>query len=236
MGEGWSDFYALCLLSEPSDDPNGVYATGGYASYRLAGFNYTENYYFGIRRYPYTTDMSKNPLTFKDIDPVRADPHFTVPINPLFGGTDPSEVHNQGEVWCMTLREVWANLVSKWGWEVGNQLAMQLVTDGLMLAPANATFLEARDGILQADLVDNCGWHCVEICSGSATRGIGYGASFTSSDTQPACVAGYDPPPDIGAPDRIPEVLITPAAGGALLAGDTNAIFIRVSDALGVTN
>ena len=236
MGEGWSDFYALCLLSEPTDDPNGVYATGGYASYRLAGLDYTENYYFGIRRYPYTTDMSKNPLTFKDIDPVKADPHFTVPVNPLVGGTDPSEVHNQGEVWCMTLREVWANLVSKWGWEIGNQLAMQLVTDGLRLAPANATFLEARDGILQADLVDNGGENYVEIWSGFAKRGMGYSAACPSSDTTLGVVEAFDLPPDIGTPDGILEVRITPASGEVLLAGDTNSIFLRVSDALGVTN
>lgn len=236
MGEGWSDFFALCLLSESTDDPNGVYATGGYASYRLSGFNFTDNYYFGIRRYPYTTDMAKNPLTFKDIDPTRASSHFGVPISPLFGGTDPSEVHNQGEVWCMTLREVWANLVSKWGWEVGNQLAMQLVTDGLMLAPANASFLEARDGILQADLVDNGGENYLEIWSGFAKRGMGYSAFCPLSDTTIGVWEAFDLPPDVGTPDGILEVLITPASQEALLAGDTNSIFIRVSDALGVTN
>ena len=32
LGEGWSDFYALSLLSESSDDPNACYASGGYAS------------------------------------------------------------------------------------------------------------------------------------------------------------------------------------------------------------
>ena len=46
---------------------NGNYAAGGYATYQLSGL--TQNYYYGIRRYPYTTDMTKNPLTFKDIDP-----------------------------------------------------------------------------------------------------------------------------------------------------------------------
>jgi hypothetical protein len=29
MGEGWSDFYALALLSEPTDDPLGTYAVWG---------------------------------------------------------------------------------------------------------------------------------------------------------------------------------------------------------------
>ncbi|MEY3897899.1 MAG: hypothetical protein RLZZ214_3420, partial [Verrucomicrobiota bacterium] len=51
MGEGWSDFYSLCLLSDTGDDPNGTYAAGAYASYQLGGLS--QNYYFGIRRYPY---------------------------------------------------------------------------------------------------------------------------------------------------------------------------------------
>jgi hypothetical protein len=38
MGEGWSDFYALSLLNgTQADDPNAAYASGGYATYRLAG-------------------------------------------------------------------------------------------------------------------------------------------------------------------------------------------------------
>ena len=83
MGEGWSDFYALALLSEPGDDVNGNYASGGYATYQLGGL--TQNYYFGIRRYPYSTDMSKNPLTFKDIDPAQASSHPGVPRSPIIG-------------------------------------------------------------------------------------------------------------------------------------------------------
>ena len=61
MGEGWSDFYGMTLLSQAGDDVNGVYAAGAYASYKIGGASDTQNYYFGIRRYPYTTDMSKTP-------------------------------------------------------------------------------------------------------------------------------------------------------------------------------
>jgi hypothetical protein len=49
MGEGWSDFYALCLLSEAGDDPDANYAAGACSTRRLIpGFD--QNYYFGIRR------------------------------------------------------------------------------------------------------------------------------------------------------------------------------------------
>ena len=61
MGEGWSDFFALALLSEPGDDSDGVYAAAGYVTFQLS----QTNYYFGIRRYPYCTDLAKNPLTLK---------------------------------------------------------------------------------------------------------------------------------------------------------------------------
>ena len=63
MGEGWSDFYALALLSEEKDDLDGNYPIGAYLSYQLDKL--AENYYFGIRRYPYTTALTRNPLTFK---------------------------------------------------------------------------------------------------------------------------------------------------------------------------
>ena len=49
-------FYALALLSEPGDDVHGTYACGAYVSLLLQ-YGYAQNYYYGIRRYPYTTDL-----------------------------------------------------------------------------------------------------------------------------------------------------------------------------------
>ena len=46
--------------------------------------------------------MTKNPLTFKDIDPTQASAHAGIPKGPI-GSSTASEVHNQGEVWCVTL-------------------------------------------------------------------------------------------------------------------------------------
>jgi hypothetical protein len=236
MGEGWSDFYSLCLLSESTDDVNGNYAWGAYVADNL--FGETANYYFGLRRYPYTTDMSKNPLTFKDIDPQQADPHIETPINSVFGGNPADEVHNQGEVWCVTLREVWSSLVSKYGWTNGNELVLQLVTDGLNLAPENATFLEARDGIIQADEILTGGSDYVEIWTAFAKRGMGFSASAPDSSTTIGVLESFDLPPDIatGPPDGILEVTINPAPGTVMIAGDTNAIFVGVRDTAIVTN
>src|SRR5262249_13417187 len=141
MGEGWSDFYRLSLLSEAGDDVNGGYAAAGYASYQVNGM--TQKYYFGIRRYPYCTAMKKNPLTIRDIDRAQASTHRGIPRSTVIG-TTANEVHNIGEVWCVTLWDARANLINKYGWAVGNQKMLQLVTDGMNLSPANPNFLQAR--------------------------------------------------------------------------------------------
>jgi extracellular elastinolytic metalloproteinase len=61
------------------------------------------------------------------------------------------EVHDIGEVWCAALmmmtRKLRAALVND---QQGYRLAWQMVVDGLKLTPANPTFLDARDAILQA--------------------------------------------------------------------------------------
>jgi hypothetical protein len=191
MGEGWSDWYAMAVLSEAGDDVNGVYSSGAYVTYMFNGL--TQNYYFGIRRYPYCTDMTKNPLTFKDIDPAQASAHTGIPRSPVINNTA-NEVHNMGEVWCMTLREARANLINKYGWAVGNHLILQLVTDGMKLSPANPNFLQARDSILQADQVDNGGADLAELWAAFAKRGMGYSATSPSSSTTTGLHEAFDTP------------------------------------------
>ncbi|MBA4150027.1 MAG: M36 family metallopeptidase [Verrucomicrobia bacterium] len=181
MGEGWSDFYALALLSESGDFINGNYAVGGYLTH-LMGVGYLQNYYFGIRRYPYSTEMTKNPLTFKDIDPGQASSHAGIPRNPNIGSTAES-VHNQGEVWCVALWDARASLISKHGFPVGNELILQLVTDGMNLSPANPNFLQARDAILLADRVNNDGANQNELWAAFAKRGMGVFATSPASST-----------------------------------------------------
>ncbi len=180
MGEGWSDFYALSLLAEATDDPNGTYAPGGYATHQLSGL--TQNYYYGIRRYPYSTDLTKNPLTFKDIDPGQFSSHPGIPHSPIFGDF-PAEVHCQGEVWCAALWEARANLIAKWGHAVGNELILQLVTDGMKLSPANPTFLQARDAIIAADQVKSGGENRLQLWAAFAKRGMGVSAIAPNSST-----------------------------------------------------
>lgn len=197
MGEGWSDYMALSILSQNTDDPDGVYAFGGYVTYLLAGTGILENYYFGIRNYPYSTDMTKNPLTFKDIDPTQISPHLGVPLSPLDSPFNPAVVndeHHNGEILCVTLWDVRANLVHKYGNDVGNRTASRLVIDGMKLGPANPNFLQTRDAIILADQVNNGGANFTEIWKGFAKRGMGVNAVSPASTSLTGVVENYELP------------------------------------------
>lgn len=195
LGEGWSDFYALCLTSDPSQDPNAVYPMGPYSTHMLSSL-VDSNYYFGIRRYPYCTDMTKSPLTFKDIDYRQASTHVGVPLSPRYGSSNSvaNQVHAIGEVWCGMLWDVRAALIAKRGSAAGNERVLQLVTDAMKLSPANPNFIQARDAILQADLVLSGGADVAEITSAFARRGLGMEASSPTNGSTDGVVESFDLP------------------------------------------
>ncbi len=224
MGEGWSDWYAITLLSESGDDLGGCTAAGGYATYQFYGL--AENYYFGIRRYPYSTNFSKNPLTFKDIDPTQADDHAGIPKNPVIGGGGADEVHNQGEVWCATLWEARVNFINQHGFTIGNQLILQLVTDGMKLAPANPNFLQARDAILVAELILTGGTNRLALWRAFAKRGMGFFATSPDSSTTIGVIEDFSLPDDL---------LVMPNVG-VTAAGPVNGPFTPLSQTYSLTN
>ena len=181
MGEGWSDFFALSLLNNTNaDNPNGKYATGAYATYQLSGL--TDNYLYGIRRFPYSTDNSVNPLTWADVDDVTYDPSGGISPSPLnFGGNGALEVHNVGEIWALSLWEVRSRIIAdpagaNGDVPTGNHTMLQLVTDALKMTPINPSFTEARDALIDADCAANACANERSIWAGFADRGLGYGA------------------------------------------------------------
>ena len=201
MNEGTSDFFALSVLSQEGDDPSGTYPTGGYllylASFVPGGRPFTNNYYFGIRRYPYCTNLLKDPLTYKDIDPAQADPHSAVPyttVDFLQPPTPAYEVHNAGEVWATTLWEMRVKLVAKHGFTLGNPMTLRLVIDAMRVAPVAPNFLQMRDAILLADRLDNNGTNYLEIWSAFAKRGMGGAATSPDGTTCFGVVEAYDLP------------------------------------------
>lgn len=164
MGEGWSDWYAMSILSKPSDNPRASYP---FASYVVQKFTQ------GIRRLPYSTNKSINPITYADIDPTQS--RFD---------TNVTAVHSVGEVWCQALWEVRANFIDTYGFEVGKNMIEQLVTDALKLTPINPSMIDGRDAILLADQINNDGANQCLIWQGFAARGLGFSSSSLGGTSQ----------------------------------------------------
>jgi len=177
-GEGWSDYFGLMMTTNwatatTADGtlarPIGTYVLGQIPTGA------------GIRRYPYSTNMSIDPLTYANVATSTA-------------------VHNIGEVWCSTLWDMtWSIIQMQNAIEPnlynsastgGNNVALQLVIQGLKMQPCQPGFLDARDAILAADsLLYNGRYHCA-IWSAFARRGMGVsarqGLSTSATDQTPA--------------------------------------------------
>ncbi len=197
MGEGWSDFYAIALLATPSTNVDLAQPSSPYAYY-LVGRS-EQNYYFGSRRYPYSTSFSINPLTLQDTSSTPR-LHHGVSYNPFWStlpDVNPTRIHNVGEVWCNALLEVRRRLIKKHGFNIGSPLAIQLVTDGMKLSPVNPTFLEARDAIIQADVALTGGDSAHELWSAFAYRGFGLSANMPSRTSSLTVTEAYDQPGDM---------------------------------------
>ncbi len=142
MSEGWGDFNALLMMLREGDNRDGVYAVAPYAF-----ANGTPNSaYFGLRRFPYSRDRSKNDLSFRHIGDENPLPTAT----PGFPGGPNSEVHNAGEVWTTMMWEALNALVDQHGVTIGRRRMSDYVVAGLLLTPPDASFTEGRDAILAA--------------------------------------------------------------------------------------
>ena len=207
MGEGWGDFYGHAMLSEPSDPINGIYSMGGYDTY-LGAAAYTNNYYFGIRRYPkaviaFTGGANNKPhnaFVFSHANAgcggLTTATNFAFARGP-FGSATCDQVHNLGEIWSSTLWEVRARFVTRLGWAVGNRRILQFVTDGMKLAPIGPTFLQERDAIIAAAQASGTEADVSDIWAGFALRGMGFSASVTNAGTganNTIVVDGFDLP------------------------------------------
>jgi hypothetical protein len=185
MAEGWGDFYSRLLLSTADEDVNGVYPMAPYVSFGFSSVG-TDNYYYGIRRFPYATKAATggpmnrphNPLTLADIDPAQinvADGAYPAMAGPHIS-TQADQVHVAGEVWCALLTEVRARIIARLGFVAGNQRMLQITTDSMKLMQLNPNFIQARDAILVADIAGFGGADTNDIWAGFASRGAGFRA------------------------------------------------------------
>jgi uncharacterized repeat protein (TIGR01451 family) len=244
MGEGWSDFYALSLLNNTNaDDPNGKYAAGSYATYKLIA-GYTDNYLYGIRRFPYCTDSTVNPLTWGDIDDVTNNLSGGIAASPVnFNGNGGMEVHNIGEIWANTLWQMRANIIAdpagaNGDVPTGNVTALRLVTNGLKMTPIDPTFVDARDALLDADCAASTCANEKSIWSAFAKRGLGYRAetpynvSFGYSAGHMAIKESFQQPYlDVKAP--LTDVVINDSAtnnNGAIDPGESFLMTVKLTN------
>jgi MYXO-CTERM domain-containing protein len=151
LGEGWSDFVALLAVVRASDAAvasnagwAGAYAVAGYA---MGTSTPDDAYYFGLRRFPYSTDFTRNPLTFKHIqDGVVLPTGRPIADN----GYSNAEEHNAGEVWATMLWEAYAALLSspRFTFDQARDRMADYLVASLKATPADPTFVEARDAWL----------------------------------------------------------------------------------------
>lgn len=169
MGEGWSDWFALTLTTKPSDTAVTRRGVGTYVNFEAPDGN-------GIRPTPYSTDMSVDPATYAAV----ANPAITQP-------------HGIGYVWNTMLWEMYWNLVDRHGYDAnlydpwtagGNNLALQLVMDGLKMQPCSPGFVDGRNAILTADSALTGGANQCEIWRAFSKRGLGASANQGSSNNR----------------------------------------------------
>jgi extracellular elastinolytic metalloproteinase len=203
MGEAWGDWYGLDFLVDQgleTDNPDaydvlvGKYVDGG-GTIRSEPLDCTVG--APATACPGTAAAGSGGYTYGDFGRVYA-------LGP--------EVHADGEIWGQTLwdlRKV-----------IGSKQSESLVTRAMELSPANPSFLDMRNSILQADLVVNGGKQQKKIWKVFASRGMGYfAAAIDGGDVEP--VEDFALPPAANTPRGALTGKVTDRDTGAAVAGLT---------------
>lgn len=176
MGEGWSDYMGLIMSIKSGDLGSDARGIGTY-------LNSEAPYANGIRSYPYSTDFAENPHTYDDIK-------------------TESVPHGVGSVWAAMLWEMTWELIAEYGFDSdiydgtgGNNIAMNLVIEGMKLQPCNPGFVDGRDGILAADAALYAGANECLIWDAFSRRGLGFSATQGTSSSRSDGTEAYDLPP-----------------------------------------
>ena len=205
-GEGWSDYNGLILTTDWSI----ALITDGFNKKRPIG-TYVLGQQptgAGIRLYPYSTNISINPLTYANMG--------VAPVG--------TEVHNIGEILCATLWDMTWNIIQTDGINPnffdntvagGNSVAYKLVIEGLKLQGCSPGYIDVRNGILQADQNLYGGAHYCSIWSAFARRGMGFSASQGSSNSATDQTPAFDLPP-------APTITAQPASVSVCIGANTS--------------
>lgn len=183
MGEGWSDYFALMTTTNWATaqvtDGSLLRPIGNY----VTGQSVTGS---GIRTYPYTTNMNRNPWTYG-----------------MVSTSTNGEPHAIGEIWAATLWDMTWNIIQMKGINPdlynasatgGNSIALKLITEGMKLQACRPGFLDGRDAILKADSILYAGQYSCAIWKAFARRGMGILAIQGSSDNYTDQLADFTVP------------------------------------------
>jgi len=218
LGEGWADFHALLMMVKVEDaliptNPSfaGTYTAGSYVDGGPSlPINPNQGFYYGIRRYPYSTNFLKNPLTFKHIQD-----GIPLPISPpaKLNGYPNSEVHNTGEVWANTLWGCYALLLNSNGRLTFNQAQDRMkryLVAAYKMTPPNPTFLEARDALLSVMYAQD---HSDFVSCGQAFAQRGAGSNAVAPDRFDNNNSGVEESYSFGAALEFSGATVTDTAG-----------------------
>lgn len=206
MGEGWSDYFSLVTTVPPNSDGSSGRGIGAYVREQGVEGN-------GIRRLPYSTSMEVNSHTYSDI----------------VGSSGP---YGTGEVWTVTLWDLYWSMVEKYGWDDdlyhgtgGNNMAIQLVMDGMKFQPCEPGFEDGRDAILAADRALYGGANQCLIWEVFARRGIGYNALQRSVGDENDGQEGFKT-----LPSCIQELQLSKQVTEEIRAGETIEVTLTLSN------
>ncbi|MEP7090648.1 MAG: M36 family metallopeptidase [Nocardioidaceae bacterium] len=182
MGEAWSDWYAMDFLTD-----------AGYQGDTSARGEVRVGQYVGknkdlIRSQPMDCPVGARTSRCHGTPEAGHGGYTYGDYSKIAGGP---EVHGDGEIWGETLWDLRAAL--------GSKLTESLVTRAMELSPANPSFLDERNSILQADTVVNRGRARATIWKVFAHRGMGYLAGAVNGDDA-APVEDFNLPPVAGTP------------------------------------
>ena len=204
--EGISDLMALIMTVKPGDTGDmrrgvGTFALGEDPDGR------------GIRRYPYSTDMNINPLTYGDV-------------------AGSNGVHAIGEIYCTVMWDLHWAFVDKYGFDAdlangngGNNTFVQLFFDGMKLAPCVPGYLDYRDAILLADTLNNGAENACMIWEVFARRGMGYFAVQGDGGSSTDQIEDFEPLPVCVGDLRVAKS-VTPLVN----AGDDIEVTVKINN------
>ncbi|MFT7344088.1 MAG: extracellular elastinolytic metalloproteinase, partial [Lentimonas sp.] len=179
MGEGWSDYLSTVVTMK--EDDSGEDHRGHAVFVNNQPINGSGN-----RPTPYSTNFGVNGSTYATTN----NQNITQP-------------HGIGYVWATMLWDLTWRLIDTYGFDAdmtsgtgGNNIALELVVEGMRLQPCSPGFVNGRDAIILADELINNGANECLIWEAFARRGLGFEARQGSTNNR------FDQVEDFGVPQK----------------------------------